>query len=80
MRGLDAWITGGRYSRDEGQVTCEKCGAATGVTSESEYGMTTWTPEECSKCGAEFTGDEDWVSAEEIMADMKADAEWDDRD
>jgi DNA-directed RNA polymerase subunit RPC12/RpoP len=78
MRGLDEWITGGRYSSNGGEVTCEKCGAATHVVSESEYGMTTWSPEECSKCGKEFDGDEGWVDDAEIVADLKADAAEDD--
>lgn len=60
MDGLDAWITSGRYSSCPMQVTCEGCGERTFVTAETEYGMTTWSPEECAHCGRGFTGDEDW--------------------
>lgn len=62
MRGLDAWITGGRYSSSRGDVTCP-CGEVTLVTMETEYGSTTWEPGEC-KCGREFEGDEPWVDDE----------------
>jgi hypothetical protein len=62
--GLDAWITSGRYSSSPGWVTCSKCGEDTAVLSETEYGMSTWTPEECKHCKAEFTGDEAWADDE----------------
>lgn len=62
MRGLDAWITGGRYSKSVGQVTCP-CGEVTTVVTETEYGATEWDVNEC-KCGREFTGDEPWADAE----------------
>ena len=60
MRGLDAWITSGRYSSSLLLVTCSACGDETTVTAETEYGATTWTPEECRHCGHAFDGDEDW--------------------
>lgn len=63
MRGLDAWITGGRYSKALGLVMCPDCGEQTPVTSETEYGATTWEPEECA-CGHEFTGEEAWEDDE----------------
>lgn len=64
MRGLDAWITGGRYSSCPMIVTCDVCGECTPVTAETEYGVTTWSPEECKACGVEFAGDEDWTDDE----------------
>jgi len=66
MRGLDNWITSGRYSESAGYVMCKKCGYETFVVAETEYGATTWTPEECSnkKCLHTFDGDEEWTDAE----------------
>jgi ribosomal protein S27E len=64
MRGLDNWITSGRYSSNHLDVTCSKCGETTAVFEETEYGMTTWTPEECSKCKHEFGDDDQWEQAE----------------
>jgi len=58
MRGLDAWITGGRYSSSAIRVTCPECEHETPVHTETEYGQTTWMPEECEKCHREFQGDE----------------------
>ena len=63
MRNLDSWITSGRYSSSQLDVTCSKCGEATAVLSETEYGTTTWTPEECPKCHADFTGEESYCDA-----------------
>lgn len=64
MRGLDAWITSGRYSKAQGWVTCRKCGEETCVISETEYGTSWWSPEECPKCGTTFEGDEPWQDDE----------------
>jgi hypothetical protein len=66
VRGLDAHITGGRYSSCPMRVRCAECDEWTAVVAETEYGATTWTPEECGNpnCGAAFEGDEDWVDDE----------------
>lgn len=61
---LDRWITGGRYSAAPGWVTCKSCNERSAVLAETEYGATTWSPEECPKCGAEFSGDETWEDDE----------------
>jgi len=61
---LDRYITDGRYSKSVGEVTCNACGETTTVTAETEYGATTWEPEECGRCGNEFT-DEEMVEAED---------------
>lgn len=61
---LDRWITGGRYSKSMGLVTCPDCEEQTRVTSETEYGATEWSPAECSTCKREFTGDERWQDDE----------------
>jgi len=60
LPGYDAWKTSGRYSSCPMVVFC-KCGESTPVVAETEYGCTTWSPEECSSCGEEFTGEEDWT-------------------
>jgi hypothetical protein len=60
---LDRYITGGRYSAAAGLVTCP-CGEQVAVEAETEYGTTTWSPEECPKCGRAFDGDEPWVDDE----------------
>lgn len=59
---LDRHITGGRYSADQLLVTCGHCGEKTTVVAETDYGMTTWSPEECTnkKCNELFNGDEEW--------------------
>jgi hypothetical protein len=57
---LDRWITSGRYSSSWGWVTCAGCSERTLVKTETEYGCTTWSPEECSHCEEPFNGDEDW--------------------
>lgn len=61
---LDRWITGGRYSRVLIVVTCPACEEQTPVEAETEYGVTTWSPEECRACGREFDGDETWADDE----------------
>ncbi len=60
---LDRHITGGHYSKALLLVTCP-CGEQTAVDAESEYGMTTWSPEECPKCLRGFDGDEPWEDDE----------------
>lgn len=60
LKGLDAWITSGRYSSSHMFVTCKSCGETTSVFSETEYGMTSWEPDECENCWQFFFGDEDW--------------------
>ena len=57
LPGYDAWATGGRYSRELLVALCPECEEWSPVTAESEYGATTWTPEECPRCGAEWPED-----------------------
>jgi len=64
MRGLDAWITSGRYSASWAWVTCRACDEQTLVHCETEYGATTWSPEECKHCDRPFDGDEPWEEDE----------------
>jgi hypothetical protein len=64
MRGLDAWITSGWYSKDLLRVRCEKCDEWIPVTSETEYGTSEWTPSECPKCRTEFDADTAWEQDE----------------
>lgn len=64
MRGLDAWITGGRYSSELLDVTCPACGEVTAVTCETEYGASMWSPEECGSCGEGFSGEESFEASE----------------
>lgn len=71
---LDRYITGGRYSSERLLVACPGCGETTPVDAESEYGATTWSPEECPKCGREFEGDE------KFEADEGPDVEYDYQD
>lgn len=59
MRGLDAWITSGRYSKEMLRVKCSECDEYTSVTAETEYGATDWDRDACFHCGAAFEGDED---------------------
>lgn len=54
---LDRWITSGRYEKELLRVTCPECREASAVTAETEYGATTWIPEECPSCGAEWGDD-----------------------
>lgn len=64
MDRLDNWITGGRYSKSHGYVMCPDCEETTSVTVETEYGASTWEPEECKHCGREFTEDDEWQDDE----------------
>lgn len=82
MRGLDAYITSGRYSKAIGWAQCPKCGNQTMVVAETEYGGTTWEPGECETkgCGHEFTGEEPWEDAEpdpDLAYDRMRDDEFD---
>lgn len=61
IRGLDAWITGGRPYSGREKIRCIApqpddtvgCGW-TGVTeTHTEYGATDWAIEECPDCGGE---------------------------
>ena len=61
---LDRYITSGRYSESLMLVTCSHCGDTTRVAAETEYGATTWSPEECGKCKEPFEGDETWIEDE----------------
>jgi hypothetical protein len=73
MRNLDSWITSGRYDSSQLDVTCSKCGEATAVLSETEYGTTCWTPEECPKCHTSFDGEESWCESEPPDFDIEYD-------
>lgn len=74
MRGLDAWITSGRYSEELLLVTCE-CGEQTRVVATTEYGMSEWEPGECVKCGKEFPEDATWETDEPDIDDRWEDDE-----
>ena len=62
LKGLDAWITSGRYRWEYLQVFCNHCDEATIVKAEQEYGGVWWTPDECKNCGVTF---DDTVTYEE---------------
>jgi hypothetical protein len=69
MKGLDAWITSGRYSREYLLVECSHCHENTVVKAEQEYGSVWWTPESCSYCGKDFDDDvmyQEYFPEEEI--------------
>lgn len=57
---LDRWITGGRYQRAWIDVWCQNPACETygeepvSVLAETEYGGTTWSPDECPHCGGEL--------------------------
>lgn len=61
---LDRWITGGRYQCAYIEVWCQNPQCKTygidpiEVLAETEYGGTTWTPEECPQCGGELGEDQ----------------------
>ena len=57
LRGLDNWITSGRYHVEYLLVTCNLCGENTIVMAETQYGGTWWNPEECSNCHTFFVDD-----------------------
>lgn len=80
MRGLDAYITGGRFSTALIWVTCPDCEEKTLVKTETEYGATDWDPAECETegCGRDFTGDEVQEDAEPEPPDY--DPHWDEPD
>lgn len=54
LKGLDAWITSGKYRYEYLYVTCNHCGENTVVKAEQEYGSVWWTPEECKYCNQYF--------------------------
>jgi len=64
MRGLDAWITGGRYSEEILDVTCPECEEVTVITATTDYGATEWSKTECDSCHAEFPDDVEYGEAE----------------
>lgn len=64
LPGYDSWKTGGNYSSAQGYITCHHCGKETAASTETEYGMTTWEPGECSYCEKEFDGTEAWADDE----------------
>lgn len=73
LRGLDAWITGGRYSSSYLYVTCNHCGESDHVICEREYGQNYWTPEECKFCGEIYDEKTAWeeVDPKEEFYDEK---------
>ena len=76
MRGLDAWILSPRYSKEQFVVECPQCQTETPVTSETEYGMTEWSPAECPKCGREFNGGEPTRDDEPDWDVIRDEREW----
>ncbi len=54
LKGLDSWITSGRYSFEYLLVECHSCLENTVVMAHNEYGSVWWEPEECKHCDAEF--------------------------
>lgn len=61
---LDRWITGGRYEKQALRATCAECGKSSAVLAETEYGATTWTPEECPECHTPWAEDTPWEDDE----------------
>jgi len=57
LKGLDSWITSGRYSWEYLLVECSHCHENTVVKAESEYGSVWWEPEECKYCHKPFGDD-----------------------
>lgn len=47
---LDRHITSGRYSTEMVDFTCDSCGHNFAGTVETEYGTSTFQPEECPAC------------------------------
>ncbi len=64
LPGYDAWATGGRYDKQLLRATCTHCGEQNPVTAETEYGATTWTPEECPECHKPWGEDAPWEDDE----------------
>ncbi|MFI5405115.1 MAG: hypothetical protein ACHQ1D_01240 [Nitrososphaerales archaeon] len=54
LKGLDAWITSGRYRFEYLLVECSKCKENSVVMAEQDYGSVWWTPDECKFCGTLF--------------------------
>ena len=52
-RGLDDWILG-RAESGAVEAYCCQCKEAMTVSTYTENGFTTWSPEECPDCGAEL--------------------------
>jgi hypothetical protein len=75
MKGLDAWITSGRYRQERILAICGVCGEETPVLAETEYGATFWSPEECEHCGTEFDAETPYVSDEPPEPDWREIAE-----
>lgn len=60
LRGLDAYITGGRYQRDEVERTCKKCECTWTVQGFTEYGGFFADNDDdfnCPQCGTESEDD-----------------------
>ena len=69
LKGLDAWITSGRYRWEYLLVTCNQCQETTVVKADIEYGSTWWTPDECKHCHKSFDDDvefEEYYPEEEL--------------
>jgi hypothetical protein len=75
---LDRWITGGRYGSSAIIVECPRCHNHTPVLMETEYGSSTWTPEDCKHCQYPFNGDEPWEEDEPPEIDYDESSWWDD--
>ncbi len=57
LKGLDTYLTSGRYSYEYLLVECNNCHENTVVTAHNEYGMVWWEPEECQYCFEPFDSD-----------------------
>lgn len=64
LRGLDDYITSGRFSQTTLSVTCANCDEKITIVATTEYGMTDWSVDTCSNCGQDLTGDEEWEEDE----------------
>lgn len=70
LKGLDSWLTSGRYRWEYLQVFCNHCGEVTIVKAEQEYGSVWWEPESCGACQTPF---DDNVDYEEYYPDEEVD-------
>ncbi|GAH39765.1 unnamed protein product [marine sediment metagenome] len=59
MPNPDSHITSGRYSRQEATFVCNECGNELEGIIETEYGGSTYTPEECPRCHGEIREKDD---------------------
>ncbi|HEY4680897.1 MAG TPA: hypothetical protein VIH04_06500 [Nitrosarchaeum sp.] len=54
LKGLDSWLTSGRYQYEYLLVECNHCCENTIVKAEQEFGAVWWEPEECKYCKKDF--------------------------